>query len=74
MVDYQQGLTKPDYRPGMALEPDTKYFWTVRLRHDGIVSNWTSMSYFQFLVFAAKSGVTPWFGFSTPPAAKSNGQ
>jgi hypothetical protein len=68
VMDYHQGLEEPRYQPSTPLQPDSRYYWTVRLRRDGTVSNWSSFSYFQFMIFAARSGHSPWFGFSTPPA------
>ena len=69
VVDYQQGLTHPEYRPETPLKPDNKYFWNVRLRRGDIVSNWSSFSYFHFYLVAYTWGTEPWFGFSTPRAA-----
>ena len=66
IVDYQQGMAKPSYQPINTLEPNEKYFWSVRLRRDGIVSKWSRFSYLNFMIFAYTSGYSSWFGFSTP--------
>jgi len=70
VVEYSQGLTDPTYQPSKPLEPDQKYFWSIRLRRDGIVSNWSRFSYFNFMIFAYTSGHSSWFGFATPEKAK----
>jgi hypothetical protein len=46
--------------------PDKKYYWSVRLRRDGVVSNWSRYSYFAFYVVGWSSGYGQWFSFSTP--------
>lgn len=66
VVDYQQGLAAPSYRPSTQLEPGEKYFWSVRLRRDGTVSNWSRFSFFNFMLVAWTSGHSSWFGFATP--------
>jgi len=66
VVEYQQGLPKPSYRPTKPLKPNEKYFWSVRLRRDGIVSKWSRFSYLNFMIFAYTSGHSSWFGFTTP--------
>lgn len=66
MVEYRQGLGEPSYQSSKPLEPNEKYFWSVRLRRDGIVSNWSSFSYLNFMIVAYTSGRSSWFGFATP--------
>jgi hypothetical protein len=68
VVAYRQGLTEAEYQHPERLEPGRNYYWSVRLRRGDVVSNWTRFAYFQFMVFAAKSGQTAWFGFSAPEA------
>jgi hypothetical protein len=66
VVEYRQGLVEPGYQPSKPLEPNEKYFWSVRLRRDGIVSSWSRFSYLNFMIFAYTSGHSSWFGFATP--------
>lgn len=66
VVEYRQGLVEPSFQPSGRLEPNEKYFWSVRLRRDGIVSNWSRFSYLNFMIFAFTSGHSSWFGFATP--------
>ena len=66
VVEYRQGLVEPGYRTSEPLEPNEKYYWSVRLRRDGIVSNWSRFSYLNFMIFAYTSGHSSWFGFATP--------
>ena len=66
VVEYRQGLVEPSYRLSKPLEPNEKYFWSVRLRRDGIVSNWSRFSYLNFMIFAYTSEHSSWFGFATP--------
>ena len=70
MIEFVQGLTAPSYTVKTSLKPRAHYFWTVRLRKDETVSDWSSMSYreFAFLIVAFISGHAsnvP-FRFATP--------
>jgi len=66
VVEYQQGLDKPVIQPSSPLDPGEKYYWSVRLRREGIVSNWSRFSYLNFMIFGYTSGHSSWFGFTTP--------
>jgi hypothetical protein len=63
---YEEGLKAAVWRPDTPLKPDRKYFWSVRLRRDGTVTNWSDYSYFSFYLVAWSSGYGQLFGFSTP--------
>ncbi len=66
VVAYGQGLTEPEYRPPAPLKPGSKYYWSVRLRRDEVVSTWSRRHFFRFALVAATWAETAWFGFSTP--------
>ena len=63
---YKEGLKTSTWQLDTPLKPNQQYFWSVRLRQDGVVSNWSKYSYFGFYVFAWSSGYGKWFNFSTP--------
>lgn len=70
-VVYERDLKEPRYKITKELEPGRKYFWTVRLRREDIVSDWSGAQdrSFFFLGFvygwSASYGVP--FNFETPP-------
>lgn len=66
IVVYEERLEAPAWQPDKPLKPGKKYLWSVRLRQDGTVSNWSRHSYFAFYVFAWSAGHGQWFSFSTP--------
>jgi hypothetical protein len=66
VVQYVEGLKEPTWQADAPLAPGHRYFWSVRLRKDGMVSNWSRYSYFAFLIFAWTSGYGQWFSFTTP--------
>jgi hypothetical protein len=45
VVLYEEGLDAPEFRMKRPLEPNRQYFWSVRYRHGGMVSEWSSYSY-----------------------------
>lgn len=71
LVDYSQGLAEPQWTPNVALEPNRKYYWSVRARRKETVSTWSSYSYFNFFLIGFSSGYGQWFKFATPAASKS---
>ena len=66
MTAYVEDLSSTSWRPPEALKPETKYYWSVRLRDGDIVSRWSTHSHFTFLIFASSSGFGQWFQFETP--------
>ena len=74
IVAYQQDLTQAEYRHPTPLEAGQNYYWSLRLRRGDVVSNWSRLAYFKFMIFAAKSGQTAWFGFSTPAENNSHAE
>jgi hypothetical protein len=65
-VAYVEGLEASSWRPAEPLAPDTRYFWSVRLREDGTVSGWSTQGHFTFLIVAMSAGHGQWFQFMTP--------
>jgi hypothetical protein len=70
IVNYVSGLSEPRYTVRKPLNADSKYFWSVRLREDGTVSNWSSAShksfYFLLFIYGWERGAGVPFNFSTP--------
>jgi hypothetical protein len=61
-VVYAENLKHPSFQVRSPLKPDTRYFWSVRLRRGKTVSNWSSFHYTKFRF----SGHGHWFSFFTP--------
>ena len=66
LVAYAKGLAQPSWQPEQPLEPDQRYFWSVRLRRGEDVSSWSTYSYFNFFLIGFSSGHGQWFRFITP--------
>lgn len=70
IIEYETGIKTAHYNLKNKLKANTKYYWSVRMRKDGTVTNWStiSYSYFAFLLVAAVSGSGSGvlFNFSTP--------
>lgn len=70
IIEWATELTEPRYTLKKPLDPDSKYFWSVRLRKGDVVSDWSSTSFFSFyfLVFAyaTETGRGVPFNFRTP--------
>lgn len=64
-VAYVEGLDTPSWTPESALRPDTRYFWSVRMREGDTVSGWSTQSHFTFALIAWSSGSGNWFQFRT---------
>jgi hypothetical protein len=65
-VAYVEDLQASRWRPPEPLAPDTRYFWSVRLRENGTVSGWSTQGHFTFLIVAMSAGHGQWFQFMTP--------
>lgn len=65
-VIYQEGLTQPSWPMQNPLKPNTRYYWSVRLREGNTVSWWSTQSHFSFMILAVSSGSGQWFQFQTP--------
>lgn len=67
MVLYKEGLKTPTYQVVNELEPDSKYFWSVRLRRNNTVSTWTRFNYSIRHKPAMVAGYNEMFSFYTKP-------
>ena len=65
-VYYKEALTRPEHTIEIPLGPDSRYYWSARLRCDGKVSAWATYDYHQWLGVAAEKGKNWPFGFKTP--------
>jgi hypothetical protein len=65
MIAYVEDLKEPRWRPTVALKPDTRYFWSVRLRDGDTVSGWSTQSHSTFLLVYMSWGYGQWFQFQT---------
>jgi hypothetical protein len=63
---YKEALSKPEHTVEIPLAPDTRYFWSVRIRTDGKVSEWATYDYHAWLVIAASEGRNWPYNFKTP--------
>lgn len=66
VVAYEEGLKAATWRPATPLQPNRRYYWSVRLRRGDRVTNWSTYSFFHFYLVASESGVGRLFSFSTP--------
>ena len=66
VVDYAEGLDKPQYQPTSPLKPKTTYYWSVRLRKGDTVSNWTRYSYTAFYGIRISRRLNHLYTFDTP--------
>lgn len=62
---YVEGIRESSWTPATPLKPDTRYFWSVRLRDGDTVSGWSTQSHFTFMIVAWSSGYGQWFQFRT---------
>jgi hypothetical protein len=66
LVTYVEDIKGTSWRPDTPFKPETKYFWSVRLRDGNTVSRWSSQGHFAFIIVAMWSGSGQWFQFETP--------
>jgi hypothetical protein len=64
-VAYVEDLKQSSWAPETPLRPDTRYFWSVRMRDGETVSGWSTQSHFTFMLVAWSSGYGNWFQFRT---------
>jgi len=62
---YVEDLKQPRWQPETPLKPDTRYFWSVRLREGDTVSGWSTQSHSTFLLVYMSWGHGQWFQFKT---------
>lgn len=65
VVAYVEDLKEPRWQMDTPLKPDTRYFWSVRLREGGTVSLWSVQSHTTFLLVYMSWGSGNWFQFKT---------
>lgn len=66
VIDYVEGLEKPEYRLARTLKAKTTYYWTVRLRKGDTVSDWTRFGYTGFFGFRYIRRFANLYSFDTP--------
>lgn len=70
IVEYKEGLLEPSYKATKQLKKSTKYYWSVRLRKNDVVTNWSTENYSSIgivpgVIWVTKGG-GKLYGFSTP--------
>jgi hypothetical protein len=66
-VYYRQGLNKPEHALGIVLQPNTAYYWSVRIRHREGVTPWSAFVYNVAAIGGGGSAIRyPFFIFETP--------
>jgi hypothetical protein len=65
-VYYRQGITTSSHRVEDTLKPNMEYYWSVRVRRDGIVSDWAKYDYKALTPIYYKEGRALPFMFKTP--------
>lgn len=69
LAAYVEDLATPYWTPEIPLDPDTRYFWSVRMRDGDTVSAWSTQGHSTFLLFYSSWSFGNWFEFRTPPAS-----
>ncbi len=65
IVAYEEGLAESSWQPDKPLRPDTRYFWSVRMREGDTVSHWSTQSHSTFLLVYMSWSAGQWFQFKT---------
>ena len=69
-VYYREGLQKPEHTVEISLQPDSEYYWSVRIRYGDNVSSWSRFEYRWVYVTPTLVGQDAWefpfFLFKTP--------
>ncbi len=63
---YIENIDGTSYKLDAPLEPDRKYYWSVRMRDGNHVSRWSTHNHFMFALVYMSSGYGQWFQFQTP--------
>jgi len=66
LVAYVEDLDDPYWQPEAELKPNTRYYWTVRLRRGDKVSGWSTKGFSFFAVVAWAFSRGDYFAFRTP--------
>jgi hypothetical protein len=65
-VYYKEALPKPEHTVEIPLGPDSVYFWSVRIRSNGKVSEWATFDYQQSVGLMYSKGTSWMYYFKTP--------
>lgn len=66
LLMYKEDIKETKYSLKDPLQPDSKYFWSIRLRLNHDVSTWSKFSFFQTILLYSEVGGSNWFTFETP--------
>jgi hypothetical protein len=67
VIVYVENIREPAFRLKNPLQPGNKYYWSVRLRRNQVVTKWSRFAYFNTVMIATAFGYGQWFNFETPP-------
>ncbi len=74
-VYYREGLQEPEHTLEVSLQPDRKYYWSVRMRRGEEVSEWSRFDY-RKIVFRWREVIStleyPFFFFQTPVISQAD--
>ncbi len=66
-VYYREGLQEPEHTLEVSLQPDRKYYWSVRVRHGEHVSEWSRFDFHRPGAYGSQIYEEfPLFRFETP--------
>lgn len=65
-VCYKENLKETSYTFDKKLKPDTEYYWSIRIRRPGFISNWSTYDWDMFLVLSYVRVSNSLFRFKTP--------
>lgn len=68
LAAYAEDLATPYWKPDTPLDPDTRYFWSVRMRDGDTVSGWSTERQSTFLIVYSSWSFGNLFEFRTPAA------
>jgi len=69
-VYYKEALDKTEHTIEIPLGPDSRYFWSVRIRSNGKASGWAYYDYEQWFGVGVSSGRNWLYNFKTPNVDK----
>ncbi len=65
-VYYKEGLQEPEHTLEVSLQPDRKYYWSVRVRRGEEVSDWSRFDYWHRMTCGRSYEEFAFFRFRTP--------
>ena len=66
VIYLRQNLTTSEHKVEEVLEPNSRYYWSVRERNNGAVSNWSKYDYSAYYCLGAADYRNSLFTFETP--------